>query len=128
MEAASTFLYKADQTQLAFLQISSSRARQNLTYECKNSIGFYDAVAGSHSKAVRLMSWNDKQLRHDGNHMFTYRVLLDECQHKTNEWQRSVFEYSTDVPNRLPLRDIAPYDVGDDGQEFGLQIGPACFF
>jgi collagen type III alpha len=28
---------------------------------------------------------------------------------------------------RLPIIDIAPYDVGGPDQEFGVDIGPVCF-
>lgn len=65
---------------MAFLQISSTHAYQNITYFCKNSVAYFDAVEKNHNKAVRLMSWNDKQLRADGSHMFTYKVPVDECQ------------------------------------------------
>lgn len=48
-------------------------------------------------------------------------------QYRQNKWTRTVFEITTDQPKRLPIIDIGPKDIGNDGQEFGLELGPACF-
>ena len=40
----------------------------------------------------------------------------------------SVLEVSTKRVEQLPLRDFAATDVGSRGQEFGFEMGPACFY
>lgn len=48
-------------------------------------------------------------------------------QKHTGEWGKTVFEYRTRKAVRLPIVDIAPYDIGGPDQEFGVDIGPVCF-
>lgn len=48
-------------------------------------------------------------------------------QRHTGEWSKTVIEYRTNKPSRLPILDIAPLDIGGAEQEFGLDIGPVCF-
>lgn len=48
-------------------------------------------------------------------------------QKHTGEWGKTVFEYRTRKAVRLPIVDIAPYDIGGPDQEFGADIGPVCF-
>ena len=41
----------------------------------------------------------------------------------------SVLEVSTKQVQQLPLKDFAAVDVGEaTGQEFGFEMGPACFY
>lgn len=40
----------------------------------------------------------------------------------------SVLEVNTKKVNQLPLRDFAATDIGSSGQEFGFEMGPACFY
>lgn len=61
----------------------------------------------------------------------TYRGTYDQSyyfhlQYKQDKWARTVFEFKTEKTRRLPVVDIAPYDIGEN-QEFGLEIGPVCF-
>ncbi|KAJ8290751.1 hypothetical protein GJAV_G00017040 [Gymnothorax javanicus] len=114
-------------TQLAFMRLLANRASQNITYHCKNSIAYMDAESGDLKKAVRLMGSNDVELRAEGNSRFTYNVLEDGCTRHNGQWGKTVIEYRTTKPTRLPILDIAPLDIGGDDQEFGLDIGPVCF-
>ena len=38
-----------------------------------------------------------------------------------------MLEVNAKETTNLPIRDIAVYDVGDDGEEFGLELGRVCF-
>ena len=40
----------------------------------------------------------------------------------------AVLEVQTKRVEQLPLRDFASTDFGDHSQEFGFEMGPACFF
>lgn len=113
--------------QLAFLRLLSSRASQNITYHCKNSIAYMDHASGNVKKALRLMGSNEGEFKAEGNSKFTYTVLEDGCTKHTGEWGKTVFQYQTRKAVRLPIIDIAPYDVGGPDQEFGADIGPVCF-
>eukprot|EP00061_Rhincodon_typus_P018296 g47410.t1 len=43
----------------------------------------------------------------------------------SDSWGKAVFQYRTQNTARLPIVDIAPMDIGDPNQEFGIEIGPA---
>lgn len=53
--------------------------------------------------------------------------MFSFLQRHTGEWSKTVIEYRTNKPSRLPILDIAPLDIGEADQEFGLDIGPVCF-
>ncbi|EGV99096.1 Collagen alpha-1(III) chain [Cricetulus griseus] len=113
--------------QLAYLRLLSSRASQNITYHCKNSIAYMDQASGNVKKSLKLMGSNEGEFKAEGNSKFTYTVLEDGCAKHTGEWSKTVFEYRTRKALRLPIIDIAPYDIGGPDQEFGVDIGPVCF-
>jgi hypothetical protein len=48
-------------------------------------------------------------------------------QTKDDTWGETILEVRGKNPTNLPIRDIAVYDVGDDGEEFGLELGQVCF-
>ena len=47
---------------------------------------------------------------------------------KNGAWLHTVIQIDTPKPNRLPIVDVAAYDIGDNTEEFGLEIGPVCFY
>lgn len=49
-------------------------------------------------------------------------------QKRTNKWDKTVINYTTDKSQRLPIIDIAVRDVGKPNQEFRIELGPACFY
>lgn len=114
-------------TQFAFMRLLANHASQNVTYHCKNSIAYMDGETGNLKKAVILQGSNDVELRAEGNSRFTFSVLEDGCTRHTGEWGKTVMEYRTNKPSRLPFLDIAPLDIGGAYQEFGVEIGPVCF-
>lgn len=72
--------YKADSNQIGFLQLLSTHASQNITYNCKNSAAYYDRTEETYEKSVKLLSWNDAELSPVGSRRFKYSVEVDECQ------------------------------------------------
>lgn len=46
---------------------------------------------------------------------------------KDGKWHHTVLEVDTPKPYRLPILDIAAYDIGDIGEEFGIEIDRLCF-
>ena len=66
---------------------------------------------------------------HTGSHMKNrLKVLQDECNKKDNQWHKAVFEFSSKITTRLPIIDVAVYDVANSGEEFGIELGPVCFY
>ena len=62
----------------SFLQMLSTKASQNITYHCQNSVGYHHARRDHKRKAIMLQSWNDLEIKHRGK--FRYDVLSDDCQ------------------------------------------------
>ena len=65
---------------MRFLQLLSTRAYQNVTYHCKNSVAYYDIETASLDKALKFQTSNDLELVADRPKRQRYSVSLDECQ------------------------------------------------
>ena len=48
-------------------------------------------------------------------------------QRKDGKWHETIVEVYTHNTARLPIRDVAVFDVGDNEEEFGLEFGAVCF-
>lgn len=133
MNRGSQFVYGDHQspnaaiTQMTFLRLLSKEASQNITYICKNSVGYMDDQAKNLKKAVVLKGSNDLEIKAEGNVRFRYIVLHDTCSKRNGNVGKTVFEYRTQNVARLPIVDLAAVDVGSTDQEFGIEIGPVCF-
>lgn len=113
--------------QLKLLRVLSADSHQNVTYHCRNSVAYRDEASGDLKKALLLRGSNGQDLRALGTARLRYTILEDSCSKPNGLWGRTVFEYRTQTNARLPIVDLAPMDIGQDDQEFGLEIGPVCF-
>lgn len=48
-------------------------------------------------------------------------------QMKSNSWSKTIINYSTEKPTRLPIIDIAVRDIGTAEAEFSIEIGDICY-
>jgi hypothetical protein len=113
------------ESQITFLRLLSTQARQQVTYYCKNSVAYYSDKSATYESALKLRGSNGVEFTAEGAEQ--YRVLEDGCSDSSNSWDKTIFEYSTTKTARLPVMDIAPLDIGKSGQEFGIEMGPVCF-
>ncbi|KAF7245053.1 Collagen alpha-2(V) chain [Varanus komodoensis] len=114
-------------TQMTFLRLLSKEASQNITYHCKNSVGYMDDQTKNLKKSLVLKGANDVEIKAEGNNRFRYVALHDSCTKRNGNVGRTVLEYRTQNVARLPIIDVAPVDIGNPDQEFGVEIGPVCF-
>lgn len=57
----------------------SSRVYQNITYHCRKSIAFYDAVGKSYKKAIIFSSADDHEIVGATRPKYQYKVSTDGC-------------------------------------------------
>lgn len=53
--------------------------------------------------------------------------LFPSPQKHTGQWGKTLIEYRSQKTSRLPIVDIAPMDIGEAHQEFGVEVGAVCF-
>jgi len=121
------FAYDCDPIQLTFLRLLSNHAKQTITYHCLNSTAWFREGSGNYEHSIRLKADNGIEIHAKGTRKYKPTVVLDECQIKDGTWRKTVIEMNTSKTHRLPIHDVAVYDIGDSGEEFGLEIGPVCF-
>ncbi|CAG2206030.1 COL5AS [Mytilus edulis] len=121
MKGGSTIEYP-DEVQLAFLRLSSLEASQKFTYYCKKSIAWFDSEMSNYDQAITLEGYNKEKI--DTTDVSN---VNDGCADRSGEGKTIFDVYASDV-SILPIMDFAPKDYGADGQEFGFEAGPVCFF
>ena len=109
------------------MRLNSMTVRQNITYHCKNSHAHKDAFGKTTTPYFKVMSNDFIEVSTVSNRRNQLKVLKDECSKKDGQWHTAVFEYTSKVGDRLPINDIAVFDVADKGEEFGIELGPVCF-
>jgi hypothetical protein len=98
-------------SQITFLRLLASRARQTVTYHCKNS-----------SADLKLRGIGETEF--DQSHP-DFNMVEDNC--GASAWGTATVEINTRKTAVMPVRDLASLEVGNSGQEFGYDIGPVCF-
>lgn len=123
------FSYNTHKGQIKYLQMLTSTARQKITIKCKNVVAVFDSGNSTYEQAVRLDSFDEEQIEVHGKKAFRYRVVQDGCKERNGEWGETHIEVrgkQTKI-KRIPIMDIGLKDVAGSGQEFGIEIGKACF-
>lgn len=78
--------YEATNNQLVHLQMLSTKATQNITYHCQNSIAYYDAENQNYQLALKFFAWDNAELSSSGRKYLRYEVIDDGCQVKRIEY------------------------------------------
>lgn len=119
-------------SQLEFLALSSSIARQEIAVNCTNTVAYYDDRTQLYDKAVRLRSFDEKILTEGGKRRkkgtFKYAVdSRDDGCMTGNVDASTLINIRTKKTSLLPIIDIAVHDAGAVDQQFGFELGPVCF-
>jgi hypothetical protein len=117
--------YQLEDSQLAFLKMLSSHARQELIVNCSQTYVVDAQGEIQNSRAAILFTDNDKELYVD-DPIFKYKVLRDDCKYGKSSIADTVIQVSTRA-QRLPIRDVALAHLGEKHQEVGLKVGQVCF-
>lgn len=64
--------------QLTFLKLLSATAKQDFTYTCQNSAGWFDSASRSYQHALRFRGSNDEELTQAKSPFIS--VVHDGCQ------------------------------------------------
>lgn len=113
------FIYMKELSQLKFLQLRSNSARQTLTYHCLNSKAY----------GTRLVFYNGDEMDSASEttfKKFTRLSTQDECV-LDNQWHTAVFDVRTNHTDKLPVMDVLLFDVGQENQQFGIDLGEVCY-
>lgn len=120
------FRYTVEATQLTFLQLLSTKVSQNITYHCIQSTAWQNEN-GDSTHSIKLLGDNEREYKATTPRKHRPIVLRDDCKVKDKKQRTTVIEIVTEKTARLPVRDVAVYDIGEDGEQFGLELGPVCF-
>ncbi|KAB1274963.1 Collagen alpha-1 chain [Camelus dromedarius] len=110
--------------QMTFLKLLTASARQNFTYNCHQSVAWYDVSSGSYDKALRFLGSNDEEMSYDNSPYI--RALSDGCASRKG-YGNTVIEINTPKIDQVPIVDVMINDFGDQSQKFGFEVGPVCF-
>lgn len=108
---------------MTFLRLLSKEASQNLTYICKNTVGYMDDQTKNLKKAVVLKGSNDLEIKGEGNIRFRYTVLQDTCSKRNGNVGKTVFEYRTQNVARLPIIDMVLWILAMQTRNLALKLG-----
>ena len=121
--------YSADFAQMEFLGLLSNRAVQNITINCKERPVWFNQMTGGYESAMRFKGIKEvifQQSRSEGK--YTPKVLSDDCSYGSKSWRSTVLEFNQHKYIRLPITDFSPSKVSNRNAEYGVDMGPVCFY
>ncbi|CAB4018054.1 collagen, type II, alpha 1, partial, partial [Paramuricea clavata] len=121
-----TFRYPISRVQFNFLRLLSTDASQRVSYNCKSSTAWYNKREKSYKFGVRFYGWNGRKFKHKGK--LRPRVLSDGCKVDGHKWRKTDFLLETTNLESLPIVDFSFFYRGLAQEQFGLEIGPVCFY
>lgn len=65
---------------MTFLQLMSEEATQEITYNCRNSVAFYNTKNSTFGQALKFLASDENVLTADPDSRLNYKVLEDNCQ------------------------------------------------
>uniref|UniRef100_A0A3Q4ANS8 Fibrillar collagen NC1 domain-containing protein n=1 Tax=Mola mola TaxID=94237 RepID=A0A3Q4ANS8_MOLML len=110
--------------QMTFLRLLSAAGRQNVTYNCYQSVAWHDQDQDNYDKAIRFLGSNDEEMSYDNNPYI--RAMVDGCALKKG-YEKTVLEINSPKVEQVPVVDIMFNDFGGPAQKFGFEVGPVCF-
>jgi collagen type V/XI/XXIV/XXVII alpha len=121
--------YNVSDPQFKFLRLLSASASQTFTYECQNSVGWYDSRNGNYEKAIELRGHNDVAIGYkESPDIFEpHLTLLEDGCAQGDTHGKVVLELSTRDVDLLPFVDYRSMDFGVKGQRHGFSLGQVCF-
>jgi len=121
--------YAADHTQLKYLGLLSNNAIQNVTVHCKERPVWYNQATAGYESAMKFKGMKEQVFQHSQTEgKYTPKIKNDDCSFATASWKTTVLEFTTNKYIRLPIVDFAPSRSDNKNAEYGLEMGPVCFY
>lgn len=122
--------YKMEVPQMKVLQSLSMNVRQTFTYHCKNSFALTDDTGAQSAHPLMFKVDNEDvetlAVKVESRKLM-YDIVHDDCAKKHWTWRNTTIEVKSQLPEQLPILDVAAHDIGGYDEEFGLDVGPVCF-
>jgi len=121
--------YTAEMTQMKYLGLLSNNAVQNITINCKERPVWFNEKTGGYESAMKFKGMKETvfaKTKSDGK--YTPKVLKDECAFAAKSWRSTVLQFTSNKYIRLPIVDFAPSKISNRNAEYGIDMGPVCFY
>lgn len=114
--------YAMEIPQMKMLHILSRQVRQNITFNCKNTL--------MKPSSLKFKFFNDKMGESGKKELaLVMKTIKNECQSiNDNKWHNAVIDFKSKTSVfYLPLLDISALNIGRQGEQFGFKLGPVCY-
>jgi len=121
--------YAGDREQLEYLGLLSNNAVQNMTIHCKERPVWFNQQTGGYETAMKFKGLKEtifQEGKPEGK--YTPKVLSDDCSYASRSWRSTVLEFNNQKYIRLPILDFAPLRSNNANAEYGIDMGPVCFY
>jgi len=120
--------YSAEMTQMKYLGLLSNNAVQNITINCKERPVWFNEQTGGYENAMKFKGMKDTVFEKTNSGKFTPKVIKDECAFAVKTWRSTVLQFTSNKYIRLPIVDFAPSKIANRNAEYGIEMGPVCFY